>query len=404
MAGADESKATTAALLAGFVLLLALVVPLFFLFRMASAPKADPAEVKNVPKVRKDKAEKEGGKKKGRKGAMDRMRDAARGDEDATGLADRLRDDAEGDEVEDEDPRAAAKRAERLAAAREREEAREAIRERDEQKNAARRQKDEAREEKQRAKEEAERLKREEEAKKQQEEFDKWKDLITVDDEGTDETEANGDSEGLLANFVSYIKEHKVVVLEDLAATFELRVQDVISRVQGLEAMGCAPPPRHVEGLRPRALPARRAFRLTTRAALCHSSAPLAAARRMQLHHGSCRRQGQVHLCLRQRDGRRRRLHQQARPRVDQRARGGEQQAHRPQLEEGGCGRCARRGGRGRDPRERGATGHVRSLACRVRAHSPGFRSRSVMCDCRMSCWASDLGITWRCDSCASSY
>ena len=73
----------------------------------------------------------------------------------------------------------------------------------------------------------------------------KRQDLITVDDEGTDEAEAGADSEGLLANFVSYIKEHKVVVLEDLAAAFELRVQDVISRVQGLEAMGC------VHGLRP---------------------------------------------------------------------------------------------------------------------------------------------------------
>jgi len=80
--------------------------------------------------------------------------------------------------------------------------------------------------------------KREEEAKKAEEEFEKWKDLITVDDEGSAEAEASGDSEGLLANFVNYIKEHKVVVLEDLAATFEMRVQDVINRVHGLETMG----------------------------------------------------------------------------------------------------------------------------------------------------------------------
>ncbi|KAG8462462.1 hypothetical protein KFE25_010287 [Diacronema lutheri] len=237
MAG-DESKGATAAVVAGLVFLVALVVPLFFLFRMASAPPADPAALKNVPKVRKDKVDKDGGKRKGRKGAIDRMRDAARDDDDGAGLAAGLREDADEAEDDADDAKAAAKRAERQAAAREREEAREAMRERDEQKNATRRQKDEAREEKQRAKEEAERLKREADAKKQQEEFDKWKDLITVDDEGTDEAEAGADSEGLLANFVSYIKEHKVVVLEDLAAAFELRVQDVISRVQGLEAMG----------------------------------------------------------------------------------------------------------------------------------------------------------------------
>lgn len=341
--GGEQSKANTAALLAGLVLVLALVVPLVFLFRMVRAPQPDPAEVKNVPKVRKDKADKEAGKKKGRKGAMDRMRDAARGDDEEEGLADGLHADVGARDADEDDPRAAAKQEERLAAAREREAVREAQRERDEQKNSTRRQKDEAREEKQRLKEEAEKLKREEEAKKQQEEFDKWKDLITVDDEGTQEAEADGDSEGLLANFVSYIKEHKVVVLEDLAATFDLRVQDVITRVQSLEAMGCARPPL----LTPR---------VASRRDLARPDPVLPRRRprpRTQVHLRRDRRPRQVHLRLDQRAGRGRELHQQARADLDQRARRREQQAHRPQLEAGGVRPGARGGGGRRDPRAR---------------------------------------------------
>ena len=38
--------------------------------------------------------------------------------------------------------------------------------------------------------------------------------------------------------FIDYIVEKKVVVLEELAAEFGLRTQDVVSRVQALESMG----------------------------------------------------------------------------------------------------------------------------------------------------------------------
>jgi len=231
---------TTQALLVGLVLVAALIVPLFFLFRMASAPPEEPKEVRQMPKVRKDKDRSEG-KKKGKKGALDRMRDAKEkgGDADQGLAGDMGADDAAGDNHdEDIDGKKAQRRAERTEAARAREAEREAMRERDEQKAQTRAAKEEEREAKYKAKEEAERLRKEEEEKQQQAEFDKWKDLITVDDEGTDEAEVQAEDQGLLKSFVDYIKQHKVVVLEDLAATFELRVQDVISRVQGLEAMG----------------------------------------------------------------------------------------------------------------------------------------------------------------------
>ena len=42
----------------------------------------------------------------------------------------------------------------------------------------------------------------------------------------------------LLAEFEAYIKQHKTVALDELAAEFGLRTQDAITRVQELEASG----------------------------------------------------------------------------------------------------------------------------------------------------------------------
>ena len=81
---------------------------------------------------------------------------------------------------------------------------------------------------------------------------------MQVDAGGTVEDEMQAESQGLLADFVNYIKEKKLVPLEDLAADFKLRTQEVretlcctlrrgsnfptldqvISRVQALEEMG----------------------------------------------------------------------------------------------------------------------------------------------------------------------
>ncbi|CAL9121288.1 unnamed protein product [Musa textilis] len=69
-------------------------------------------------------------------------------------------------------------------------------------------------------------------------EFEKWKGEFSVDAEGTTEIETQDDNQGLLANFVEYIKKQKCVPLEDLAAEFKLRTQDCINRIMTLESMG----------------------------------------------------------------------------------------------------------------------------------------------------------------------
>ncbi|KAG9449905.1 hypothetical protein H6P81_009870 [Aristolochia fimbriata] len=69
-------------------------------------------------------------------------------------------------------------------------------------------------------------------------EFEKWKGEFSVDAEGTTESEVQDGSQGLLFDFVEYIKKHKCVPLEDLAAEFKLRTQDCINRINALEGMG----------------------------------------------------------------------------------------------------------------------------------------------------------------------
>ncbi|PIN08539.1 hypothetical protein CDL12_18884 [Handroanthus impetiginosus] len=69
-------------------------------------------------------------------------------------------------------------------------------------------------------------------------EFEKWKGEFSVDAEGTTENEVQDGSQGLLFDFVEYIKKHKCVPLEDIAAEFKLRTQDCINRITSLEEMG----------------------------------------------------------------------------------------------------------------------------------------------------------------------
>lgn len=69
-------------------------------------------------------------------------------------------------------------------------------------------------------------------------EFEKWKGEFSVDAEGTTENEVQDGSQGLLFDFVEYIKKQKCVPLEDLAAEFKLRTQDCINRITSLEDMG----------------------------------------------------------------------------------------------------------------------------------------------------------------------
>jgi len=85
--------------------------------------------------------------------------------------------------------------------------------------------------------EEEETSRREEKERKEQEEYEALKAAFSVEGEGCD-AEDEGDEENRLLKFVNYIKETKVVLLEDLAAQFHLKTQEAIDRVTQLQEDG----------------------------------------------------------------------------------------------------------------------------------------------------------------------
>ncbi|XP_004687414.1 PREDICTED: DDRGK domain-containing protein 1 [Condylura cristata] len=87
-------------------------------------------------------------------------------------------------------------------------------------------------------KEEEERKAREEQAQREHEEYLKLKEAFVVEEEGVGETMTEEQSHSFLAEFISYIKQSKVVLLEDLASQVGLRTQDTINRIQDLLAEG----------------------------------------------------------------------------------------------------------------------------------------------------------------------
>lgn len=84
--------------------------------------------------------------------------------------------------------------------------------------------------------EEQERKVKEEKERKEKEEFDQWKDMFTIEEQGSKLTEDSKESQTLLQQFVDYVKSHKVVLLEDLASEFNLATQEAIDRVESLQA------------------------------------------------------------------------------------------------------------------------------------------------------------------------
>lgn len=59
-----------------------------------------------------------------------------------------------------------------------------------------------------------------------------------VEEEGVGETMTEEESHSFLTEFINYIKQSKVVLLEDLASQVGLRTQDTINRIQDLLAEG----------------------------------------------------------------------------------------------------------------------------------------------------------------------
>ncbi|XP_063930734.1 DDRGK domain-containing protein 1 [Zophobas morio] len=120
-----------------------------------------------------------------------------------------------------------------------------AQREAEEQQRAEKRKKDQLAEEERKkaeAKVEAEEKRKEEEEKKAKEELEKreyeeylkMKEAFSVEEEGFEEGEDENQM-NLLQEFVRYIKNNKVVVIEDLAAHFKLKTQAAIDRIKDLQ-------------------------------------------------------------------------------------------------------------------------------------------------------------------------
>ncbi|KAK9938400.1 hypothetical protein M0R45_015141 [Rubus argutus] len=101
-----------------------------------------------------------------------------------------------------------------------------------------RRRKDEEREAQERQLEEEAKAQKAREEEAAALEFEKWKGEFSIDAEGTTENEVQDGHQDLLSSFVEYIKKHKCVPLEDLAAEFKLRTQECINRITTLESMG----------------------------------------------------------------------------------------------------------------------------------------------------------------------
>ncbi|KAL4709516.1 hypothetical protein ACJJTC_007247 [Scirpophaga incertulas] len=114
---------------------------------------------------------------------------------------------------------------------------REMKKKRDEELQEEKRKEEEKREEEERQREEAERKAEEERKQREQAEYEAMKAAFSVDSEGFEENDEQ-DKENLLRDFIQYIKDQKVVLLEDLAAHFKLKTQAAIDRISELQTSG----------------------------------------------------------------------------------------------------------------------------------------------------------------------
>lgn len=136
------------------------------------------------------------------------------------------------------------KKAAKLEAKAEKRAAREAmLQEREEKKreqeylDQLRREEEEKQRKEEEGREEQERLAREEQARKEHEAYLAMAATFEVEEEGYD-PDQDVDSDDKLAQFISYINDQKVVLLENLAAHFKMRTKDVVDRIQQLVANG----------------------------------------------------------------------------------------------------------------------------------------------------------------------
>jgi len=128
----------------------------------------------------------------------------------------------------------AEKKAQREAELEEREDKkrRDALLEAERKKDAERRALEDA------AKAEEERLKKEEQERKEYEEYLQLKASFVVEESGEVGIMTEEESQSLLREFINFIKESKVVQLEELGARFNLKTQEAIDRLEHLLGEG----------------------------------------------------------------------------------------------------------------------------------------------------------------------
>lgn len=88
------------------------------------------------------------------------------------------------------------------------------------------------------ARAEEERIRKEEEERREQEEYLKLKEAFSIEEEGEEDVGPDLSSQSLLQEFIDYVKEMKVIMLEDLAAHFKIKTQDAVDRVKDLQENG----------------------------------------------------------------------------------------------------------------------------------------------------------------------
>uniref|UniRef100_A0A0A9W3J4 DDRGK domain-containing protein 1 n=1 Tax=Lygus hesperus TaxID=30085 RepID=A0A0A9W3J4_LYGHE len=150
-------------------------------------------------------------------------------------------EDRDGDDDDDvEVKKMGAKKAAKLEAKAERKAQREAEEREREEKKKKKDQADEERkkqEEKElleeKKKQEEERRAKEEEERREHEAYLKLKAEFTIEEEGCDQEELDG--ENLLERFIQYIQDKKVVAIDELAAKFRMKTQAAIDRIQDLQ-------------------------------------------------------------------------------------------------------------------------------------------------------------------------
>ena len=111
---------------------------------------------------------------------------------------------------------------------------REDRRQRQEQEDEIRRKKEEEQERKEREREEMEKKAKEEQERREYEEYLKMKQSFQIEEQGYDASLDESESQNKLKEFVEAIRQRKIVLLEEFAAEFKMKTQDVIDRIQQL--------------------------------------------------------------------------------------------------------------------------------------------------------------------------